>query len=236
MFPILFDALLLLTIFCVFGIVDLFLITCVCHNNKSTYNQHENIPNAHENIWLFLHNVLEWKYFQFEQPKIRPACIFYILRWFVLRSDFVWEEFWHTAFLCWQFLFFTLLWRYFLNLLIVPQKQAKFHCHFWMGNYSIKRQFQNFTLKYISHKNLSSYLSIFLKKNSIINKSVIRHDFVRVLFQKMTLSTGCPEDEVWKLCESLVFSRIGRCFNSYQNFPFKYLIISMMNLFSCEFE
>ena len=97
---ILFDA-----VFCIFYFGDLFLKTSACHTVNLLICLNVNVPNIQYSIWLFLQNEREWKYSRYEQPNIWPVCAFYIL-----RSEFVWEKFWHTAF--WFltiFLFSTLL-------------------------------------------------------------------------------------------------------------------------------
>ena len=52
----------------------------------------------------------------------------------------------------------------------------------------------------------------------------------------LTLSTDWQEDKIWTHWESLIFSRIEKCFNSYQDYPYKQFIISMINLSSYKFE
>ena len=83
-------------------------------------------------------------------------------------------------------------------------------CKFWTelsplflkGNHRRNRQFQNICLKlYVSHKDLSSYLHVVLKKNPMRNKDILRHYFMKGFLLKVTKSVLMTS---WRWIKTLV--------------------------------
>ena len=77
--------------------------------------------------------------------------------------------------------------KLFPELLLVMQKQDKFHRHSLRRTHRRIRQFQNFSLRlHITLKDLCSYHSLVLQKTSHGNKDILRYDFIKALLLEIT--------------------------------------------------